>query len=74
MALDEGYVMEFDAKSLGFHLGVQLADMPAAQIKAGETVHYRYVLLRGRAGEQPSTADWEHFAQTMGFPADRPTK
>jgi hypothetical protein len=66
MALDEGYVMEFDAKAPGFHLGVQLADMPR-QIKAGETVHYRYVLLRGRAGEQPSTADWEHFAQTMGF-------
>ena len=66
MALDEGYVMDLGAKAPGIHLGVRWADMPR-QMKAGETLRYRYVLLRGHAGERPNTADWERFAQTMGF-------
>jgi hypothetical protein len=44
---------------------VRLADMPR-QMRAGETLHYRYVLLRGHTGERPNTADWERFVQTMG--------
>ena len=66
VALDEGYVMSVYAKAPGIHLGVQLADMPR-EMKAGETLHYRYVLMHGRTGEDPNTADWERFAQTMGF-------
>jgi hypothetical protein len=66
MALDEGYVMSLRAKSPSVHFGVQRADMPR-EVKAGETLHYRYVLMHGRAGEHPNTADWERFARTMGF-------
>ena len=66
MALDEGYVMNLYAKAPSVHLGVQRADMPR-QVKAGETLRYRYVLMHGRTGERPNTADWERFAQTMGL-------
>jgi len=66
MALDEGYAMNLYAKAPSVHLGVQLADMPR-EMKAGQTLPYRYVLVHGRAGEHPNTADWERFAKTMGF-------
>ncbi len=66
IALDEGYTMNLYAKTPGVHLIAQLADMPR-EMKAGETLRDRYVLLRGRAGELPNTADWERFAETMGF-------
>ena len=66
MALDDGYVMNLHAKAPSVHLGVQRADMPR-QVKAGETLRYRYVLMHGRTGEHPNTADWERFAQTMGL-------
>lgn len=66
MALDEGYVMNLYAKAPSVHLGVQRADMPRP-VKAGETVRYRYVLMHGRTGEHPNTADWERFARTMGL-------
>jgi hypothetical protein len=66
IALDEGYMMDLGVKAPGVHLIVRLADMPR-QMRAGETLNYRYVLLRGHTGERPNTADWERFVQTMGF-------
>lgn len=66
VALDDGYVMNVYAKAPSVHLGVRLADVPR-QMKAGQTLRYRYVLMHGRAGERPNTADWERFARTMGF-------
>lgn len=66
VALDEGYVMNLSAKAPSVHLGVQRADMPR-QVRAGETLSYRYVLMHGRTGEHPNTADWERFARTMGL-------
>jgi hypothetical protein len=66
IALDEGYLMNVYAKAPGVHLGVQLADMPR-EMKAGERLRYRYVLMHGRTGELPNTADWERFVRTMGF-------
>jgi len=66
IALDEGYLMNLYTKAPGVHLGVQLAGMPR-QMKAGERLHYRYVLMHGRTGESPNTAEWERFVRTMGF-------
>ncbi|MCY2994544.1 MAG: hypothetical protein NTY19_42765 [Planctomycetota bacterium] len=30
-------------------------------------MRYRYVLMHGRTGERPNTADWERFARAMGL-------
>ncbi|NCQ32636.1 MAG: hypothetical protein GW802_35400, partial [Armatimonadetes bacterium] len=37
------------------------------EIKAGEELRYRYVLMHGRAGEGPNTSEWEQFAVRMGL-------
>ena len=36
-------------------------------VKAGEEIKYRLVLVQGHPNALPNTADWEHFAKTMGF-------
>jgi len=66
VALDEGYVGSVYCDAPGVHIGLALADMPR-EMKAGEELHYRYVLMHGRARENPNTADWERFVKTMGF-------
>ena len=66
MALDDGTMFNVSAKPSNVHIGATLANMPR-QMKAGDVLRYRYVLMHGRAGERPNTADWERFAKTMGF-------
>ena len=36
------------------------------EMKAGDELSYRYIVMRGQAKELPNTADWENFAQVMG--------
>lgn len=64
--LDDGYRLTVAARTGNSHLNVELADLPR-EMKAGETLRYRFLCLHGRAGELPNTADWERFVQTMGL-------
>ncbi|MBU4365894.1 MAG: hypothetical protein L6437_10230 [Kiritimatiellae bacterium] len=66
MALDDGYVASVYAKFPGVHLSVSLGNMPR-EMKAGEELKYRLILMHGRPNELPNTADWENFAKAMGF-------
>jgi len=66
VALDEGYRFSVYAKAPGVGVHAALTDMPR-QMKAGQELHYRYVLMHGRLDERPNTADWERFVKTMGF-------
>lgn len=66
MALDDGYLAVARSKTPGNHIGVQLAGLPR-EVAAGEEIQYRLVLIQGSGRAQPNTADWEQFAQTMGF-------
>jgi hypothetical protein len=54
------------AKAPGVHVDMSLAGLPR-EVKAGDEIRYRFVLMHGPAGELPNTAFWDHFAQTMGF-------
>ena len=69
MALDEGYSLSIHAKTGGGRVTMELDGMPR-EMKAGEDLPYRYVLMQGRARELPNTAEWDRFAQTMGFRGD----
>lgn len=69
MALDDGYNMAIYSKTGSGSINLSLADVPR-EMKAGDDLPYRYVLMHGRARALPNTADWEQFAQTMGFRGD----
>ncbi len=69
MALDEGYTLSLSARTGSGHLNLALANLPR-EMKAGEDLPYRFVLMHGPAREQPNTAFWERFAQSMGFRGD----
>jgi hypothetical protein len=64
--LDDGYAIEVSGRTGNTHFGVFMTGMPRA-LQAGETLRWRYVLLRGRAGEPPNTAEWERFVRVMGI-------
>lgn len=66
IALDDGYRAEVYSKPPSNHIGVSLADVPR-EMKAGEELRYRYVLMHGRAQEGPNTSEWERFVQVMGI-------
>lgn len=66
MALDEGYVGNVYAKFPGIHLGVSLGNLPR-EMKAGEEIKYRLLLMHGRPSELPNTAEWDQFAKRMGL-------
>ncbi|MCG2661135.1 MAG: hypothetical protein L6437_12935, partial [Kiritimatiellae bacterium] len=66
MALDDGYVASTYAKFPGVHVNVALANMPR-EIKAGEEIKYRLILMHGRPNELPNTDDWDNFANRMGL-------
>ena len=66
MALDDGYVASVYAKFPNIHFEVNLGNMPR-NVKAGEEINYRLLLMHSRPNELPNNADWENFATTMGF-------
>jgi len=66
IALDDGSRAEVYSQPPSNHIGVSLVDVPR-EIKAGEELRYRYVLMHGRAGEGPNTSEWEQFAVRMGL-------
>jgi len=66
IVLDEGYQFSIYAHRSGIHAHAALTGMPR-QMKAGQVLHYRYVLMHGPLGERPNTAFWEQFIKKMGF-------
>ncbi len=66
MAIDDGYVANVYAVFPSVHLGVSLAGMPR-EMKAGEELNYRIILMHGRPKEPANTADWENFSKAMGL-------
>jgi hypothetical protein len=66
LALDDGYSGGFYANAPSVSLVMSLTGMPR-QMKAGDEITWRYVLLRGPVGEPSNTLGWENFAKTMGF-------
>ncbi|MHB9022575.1 MAG: PHP domain-containing protein [Armatimonadota bacterium] len=66
ITLDDGMVLGAHAKAPGVHINMAMGNMPR-QVKAGETLAYRFVLLRGRRAELPNTADWDSFIKLMGI-------
>ncbi|MGD0089946.1 MAG: hypothetical protein ABSE73_08505 [Planctomycetota bacterium] len=66
VALDDGYQAQIWSKAPTNSLSVTLAGLPR-NVQAGETISYRYVVVRGRGQELPNTADWDRFCQTMGL-------
>ena len=66
MALDDGYIASAYSKLPGNHVGITLDNMPR-EVKAGEEIAYRLVLLQGSVRALPNNAEWENFAVTMGF-------
>lgn len=66
LALDDSLKAHLYSKAPGNSVQVALADMPR-EVKPGDEIRYRYVLMHGNLREKPNTADWERFAQTMGL-------
>jgi hypothetical protein len=66
LALDDGYTVDLYAKTPTVDLMMNLAGFPR-EVKVGEEITWRYVLLRGAVGESSNTLAWENFAKTMGF-------
>lgn len=67
MALDEGYVARINAQYPTVRLAVRIADSQGRQVRAGDKITYRALLIRGRPSAQANTAEWEDFAKSMGL-------
>jgi len=66
MALDDGYIAGVYAVLPSVRLDLSLANMPR-NMKAGEEINYRMVLMHGPPNEAANTSGWEDFAKSMGF-------
>ncbi len=64
MALDEGYrVLVSD----GARTRIAVCVDNAGDMKVGDEIRYRLLLMHGRQNELPNTYDWENFANKMGL-------
>ena len=55
MILDDGYLLDVYAKTGNGHVGLSMDNMPR-EMKAGDELSYRYIVMHGRARELPNTA------------------
>ena len=64
MALDEGYSVSV---SDGARTRIAVWVDKAGDMKGGDEIRYRLLLMHGRLNELPNTYDWENFANKMGL-------
>jgi hypothetical protein len=67
MALDDGYSALVDAAYPHIRINVRLNSTQGREMKAGDKLKYRLLLIHGRPGEMANTADWESFAKKLGL-------
>jgi hypothetical protein len=67
MALDDGYSALVDAAYPHIRINVRLNSTQGREMKAGDELKYRLLLIHGRPGEMANTADWESFAKKLGL-------
>ncbi|HEY3416682.1 MAG TPA: hypothetical protein VGM23_07340 [Armatimonadota bacterium] len=69
MTLDEGYQLTVYSVTGFGQIVLWLGNVPR-EMKAGDEVPFRYLVMRNRVRELPNTADWDAFAQAMGLRGD----
>ena len=66
ITLDKGYRLDVGASQRSSSVGLSLDRMPR-RLTPGDSLRFRYLLVRGALREQPNTRGWEALVREMGL-------